>query len=142
MINSKMIAENIDNITYHNIFISESNKNTTNNFIKIFYSNNIFFLNSIYIKLEINNLKFHNNKILFDSIYNIEKIKNLESFILNNVNTNKEPVFKLTNLLDNNILKYGYEIYKYNILKISGIWETTENYGITFKILESNKTII
>ncbi len=137
-----MIAEDIDNITYHNIFISESNKNTTNNFIKIFYSNNIFFLNSIYIKLEINNLKVNNNKIMFDSIYNIEKIKNLESFILNNVNINKEPILKLTNLLDNNILKYGDQIYKHNILKISGIWETNDNYGITFKILEHNKIII
>lgn len=136
-----MIAENIDNIKYHNIFISESNKNTTNNFIKIFYSNNFFFLNSIYIKLEINNLKLNNNKIMFDNIYNIEKIKNLESFILNNVNINKEPIFKLTNLLDNNILKYGDQIYKYNILKISGIWETNDNYGITFKILEHNKII-
>lgn len=137
-----MIAEEIDNITYHNIFISESNKNTTNNFIKIFYSNNIFFLNSIYIKLEINNLKVNNNKIMFDSIYNIEKIKNLESFILNNVNINKEPILKLTNLFDNNILKYGDQIYKHNILKISGIWETNDNYGITFKILEHNKIII
>ena len=136
-----MIAEDIDNISYHNIFISESNKNNTNNFIKIFYSNNLFFLNSIYIKLKINNLKVNNNKIIFDEIYNIEKIKNLESFILDNVNINKEPIFKLTNLFDNNILKYGDEIHKYNILKISGIWETNENYGITFKIIEYNNTI-
>ena len=48
-----MIAENIDNIQYYNIFISESNKNNIN-FIKIFYSNNIF-LNSIYINLNIVN---------------------------------------------------------------------------------------
>nr|UZT28927.1 hypothetical protein [Nucleocytoviricota sp.]UZT29275.1 hypothetical protein [Nucleocytoviricota sp.] len=136
-----MIAEDIDNISYHNIFISESNKNNTNNFIKIFYSNSIFFLNSIYIKLKINNLRVSNNKIIFDNLYNIEKIKNLESFILNNVNINKEPILKLTNLFDNNILKYGDEIHKYNILKISGIWETNENYGITFKIIEYDDTI-
>lgn len=136
-----MIAEDIDNISYHNIFISESNKNNTNNFIKIFYSNSILFLNSIYIKLKINNLRVNNNKIIFDNLYNIEKIKNLESFILNNVNINKEPILKLTNLFDNNILKYGDEIHKYNILKISGIWETNENYGITFKIIEYDDTI-
>ena len=64
MINSKMIAENIDNITYHNIFISESNKNTTNNFIKIFYSNNLIFLNSIYINLHLTNLKIQNNNFV------------------------------------------------------------------------------
>lgn len=133
-----MIAENINNIQYHNIFISESNKNNTNNFIKIFYSNNIFFLNSIYIKLELSNLKIQNNKIIFDNLYNVEKIKNLESFILNNVSINKEPILKLSNMLDNNILKYGDELYKFNILKISGIWETNDNYGITFKIIESN----
>lgn len=136
-----MIAEDIDNILYHNIFISESTKNNTNNFIKIFYSNSIFFLNSIYIKLKINNLRVSNNKIIFDNIYNIEKIKNLESFILNNVNINKEPILKLTNIFDNNILKYGDEIHTYNILKISGIWETNENYGITFKIIEYDDTI-
>ena len=130
-----MIAEEIDDILYHNIFISESNKNNINNFIKIFYSNNIFFLNSIYIHVKPQNLKIYNNKIIFDKLPNIEKIKNLESFILNNVNIKKEPVYKLSNLLDNNILKYGDQIYKYNILNISGIWETNDNYGITFKIL-------
>ena len=132
-----MIAEDIQNIEYHNIFISGSNKNNLNNFIKIFYSNNILFLNSIYIKLNIKNLKIQNNKIIFDSISNVDKIKNLEFFILNNVKCpNKEPLFKLSNLLDNNILKYGDKIYNYNILKISGIWETNDNYGITYKILE------
>lgn len=137
-----MIAEEVDNISYHNIFISESNKNNTNNFIKIFYSNNIFFLNSIYIKLNLTNIRVNNSKIIFDTIYNIEKIKNLESFILNNININKEPILKLSNLFDNNILKYGDKIHKYNILKISGIWETNENYGITFKIIEYDDFII
>lgn len=132
-----MIAENIDNIEYYNIFISESNKNN-NNFIKIFYSNNIFFLNSIYINLNAVNIKLCNNKIIFDSLYNYEKIKNLELFILNNVNINKEPILKLSNLLDNKILKFGEELFNHYILKISGIWETNENYGITFKILEYN----
>lgn len=132
-----MIAENIDNIEYYNIFISESNKNN-NNFIKIFYSNNIFFLNSIYINLNAVNIKLCNNKIVFDSLYNYEKIKNLELFILNNVNINKEPILKLSNLLDNKILKFGEELFNHYILKISGIWETNDNYGITFKILEYN----
>lgn len=132
-----MIAENIDNIEYYNIFISESNKNN-NNFIKIFYSNDIFFLNSIYINLNLVNTKLYNNKIIFDSLYNYEKIKNLESFILNNININKEPILKLSNLLDNKILKFGEELFNHYILKISGIWETNDNYGITFKILEYN----
>ena len=132
-----MIAENIDNIQYYNIFISESNKNN-NNFIKIFYSNNIFFLNSIYINLNAVNIKLCNNKIVFDSLYNYEKIKNLELFILNNVNINKEPILKLSNLLDNKILKFGEELFNHYILKISGIWETNDNYGITFKILQYN----
>lgn len=137
-----MIAEDIDKIQYHNIFISGSNKNNLNNFIKIFYSNNILFLNSIYIKLDIKNLKIQNNKILFDNISNKEKIKNLEAFILNNVKCkNKEPLLKLSNLLDNNILKFGDKIYNYNILKISGIWETNDNYGITYKILEYNNML-
>ena len=132
-----MIAENIDNINYYNIFISESNKNN-NNFIKIFYSNNTFFLNSIYINLNITNIKLSNNKIIFDTLYNCEKIKNLELFILNNININKQPILKLSNLLDSKILKFADELFNYYILKISGIWETNENYGITFKILEYN----
>ena len=136
-----MIAEEIDNICYHNIFISESNKNNSNNFIKIFYSNNLFFLNSIYINLHLTNLKIQNNRIIFENLYNIEKIKNIESFILNNININKDPIMKLANILDNNILKFGNEIFKHNILKISGIWETNDNYGITFKILEYNDLI-
>ena len=135
-----MIAEEIDNIQFHNIFISESNKNN-NNFIKIFYSNNIVFLNSIYIRLHLTNLKISNNKINFEHLYNSDKIKNIEYFILNNINIDKKPVYKLTSILDNKNLKYSNEIKNYYILKISGIWETQDSYGITFKILEYNNTI-
>ena len=135
-----MIAEEIDNIQFHNIFISESNKNN-NNFIKIFYSNNIVFLNSIYIRLHLTNLKISNNKINFDDLYNSDKIKNIEHFILNNINIDKKPVYKLTSILDNKNLKYSNEIKNYYILKISGIWETQDSYGITFKVLEYNNTI-
>jgi hypothetical protein len=124
-----MIAENIDDIKLYNIFISESNKNN-NNFIKIFYSNNILFLNSIYIKLHLTNLKICNNKLTFENLYNIDKIKNIETFILKNVDTQKQPIYKLSNILDNKYLKFSNEIYKYYILKISGIWETNDSYGI------------
>ena len=130
-----MIAEDIDNIEFHNIFISESNKNN-NNFIKVFYSNNIVFLNGIYIKLNLKNLKISNNKLNFENLYNVEKIKNIEYFILNNITTHKQPVYKLSNILDSKNLKYGDEIKNYYILKISGIWETQDSYGITFKILD------
>jgi hypothetical protein len=132
-----MIAEEIDNIQFHNIFISESNKNN-NNFIKIFYSNNIVFLNSIYIRLHLTNLKISNNKINFEHLYNSDKIKNIEHYILNNINIYKKPVYKLASILDNKNLKYSNEIKNYYILKISGIWETQDSYGITFKILEYN----
>ena len=135
-----MIAENIDDIKLYNIFISESNKNN-NNFIKIFYSNNILFLNSIYIKLHLTNLKICNNKLTFENLYNIDKIKNIETFILKNVDTQKQPIYKLSNILDNKYLKFSNEIYKYYILKISGIWETNDSYGITFKIIEYNNII-
>lgn len=135
-----MIAEDIDNIQFHNIFISESNKNN-NNFIKIFYSNNILFLNSIYVKLELTNLKIYNNKVNFENLYNIDKIKSIESFILNNISTHKQAILKLSNILDNKNLKYSDEIYNHYILKISGIWETHDSYGITFKILEYNNII-
>lgn len=135
-----MIAEDINNINYYNIFISESNKNN-NNFIKIFYSNKYFFLNSIYVKLNLTNLKINNNKIFFDNLENLEKIKNLEEFILNNINIRKKPIYKLSNLLDNKFLKYGENINNYNILKISGIWETNDNYGITFKVIDFNNII-
>lgn len=136
-----MIAEDIENINYYYIFISESNKNINNNFIKIFYSNNILFLNSIYVNLYINNLKIVNNKIMFDNINNIDKIKNLEFFILETINIKKQPIYKLKQLFDNNILKYSTELYNYYILKISGIWETNDSYGITFKIIEYNYII-
>lgn len=135
-----MIAEDINNINYYNIFISESNKNN-NNFIKIFYSNKYFFLNSIYVKLNLTNLRINNNKIFFDNLENLQKIKNLEQFILNNINIKKKPIYKLSNLLDNKFLKYGENINNHNILKISGIWETNDNYGITFKVIDFNNII-
>lgn len=135
-----MIAEEIDNVQFHNIFISESNKNN-NNFIKIFYSNNIVFLNSIYIRLHLTNLKICNNKISFEDLYNSNKIKDIEYFILNNINIIKKPIYKLSNIIDNKVLKYSNEIKNYYILKISGIWETHDSYGITFKVLEYNNLL-
>ena len=83
------------------------------------YSNSFVTLNSIHIRLSCN----------IDSIIDIEKM------LLNNYVLNKTPIFNA---------KYKLNQYSINginsnnsIIKISGIWETDNEYGLTFKIYYS-----
>ena len=77
----------------------------------------------------------------------IDKIAIIENYILNLIASNKNKIFKITELLSNGFIKYcsneiNNNVYFNNmhdnkslILKISGLWETKENIGVTFKII-------
>ena len=121
----------------------------------------LFSLNGIYIIFNFKNIQkiIQNNKIktTFDlnnsyNLQNINFIKKLEDDLLNN-NTikNKKPYFKLKDQIiqgnlkntNNNYIENKNLHYKNNeedfILKISGIWESEMEYGLTYKILETKK---
>jgi len=150
------IYETIENFDINNIFYLDPIKNTVidnSNFIRILYSNDLLTLNGIYILLDFNNLSIINNnnriKYNIDTISNkhiIDFIKNLEKNILDNsIINNKIQCNKLTDLLSNGCIKNisnSFSDTKYTnkfILKISGIWESDIEYGLTYKILDIDK---
>lgn len=160
-----MICENLKTIDYDAIIINEPIKNSVlqyNYFYKLLYSTNIVVLTSIFTLFELNNVIIENDKALFnkntinDSVFN--KLNHLEEYVLNLINTSKTKTYKFKELHENQYFKYSlgddidkFDNYKYVnlldgknskfILKISGIWESKDNIGLTFKIIIANKCI-
>jgi hypothetical protein len=160
-----MICENLKSLDYNAIIINEPIKNSVlqyNYFYKLLYSTNIVVLTSIFILFELNNVILENDKALFnknttnDNVFN--KLNQLEEYLLNLINNSKTKLYKFKELHENQYFKYSLfdDIEKFNnykyvntldeknnkfILKISGIWESRENIGLTFKIIIANKYI-
>jgi len=160
-----MICETLKTIDYDAIIINEPIKNSVlqyNYFYKLLYSTPIVVLTSIFVLFELNNVIIENDRALFnrntinDNVFN--KLNQLEEYILNLINNSKTKLYKFKELYENQYFKYSlcddidkFNNYKYVntldaknnkfILKISGIWESKENIGLTFKIIITNKYI-
>ena len=160
-----MICEDLKTIDYDAIIINEPIKNSVlqyNYFYKLLYSTPLVVLTSIFTLFELNNVILENDKATFnkntinDSVF--YKLNQLEEYVLNLVNNSKTKLYKFKELQENQYFKYSlcddidkYNNYKYVntldgknnkfILKISGIWESKENIGLTFKIIITNKCI-
>jgi len=118
------------------------------NFIRILYTNSQVALNGIYILIKLNDIvceKYYNKyKCVFDA-YNhsdiIVSLKNIEENLLKKINIkNKTCQCKINEQLKNGIIKIfndiGSKPNAFFILKISGIWETLSNYGLTYKFVK------
>jgi hypothetical protein len=134
-------------------------------FIKLIYSNNDIILNGIYLdlKLKIKSKDFFYKKIRFNFNYddNANLINNLikiEKNILSTYNSTKKhklvvekifrenfiKVYPLFNNNSNNIIgeltqeklrELDHSRFNNLVFKISGLWETSSEVGLTFKIL-------
>jgi len=117
-------------------------------FIRIIYSTPLFVSNGINICIHFNDIvteKYYNKYKCSFNIFThkelIENIKSIEETILKNANiTNKIPVCKIYEQFKNGNIKIfteNEEKEKFQIklfmLKISGIWITDTQYGITYK---------
>ena len=144
------IVKRLDQFDENDVYFCEPIKNTVMinaNFIRIFYSNQLFTLNGIYLCIPIYDFhveKYYNKyKCMFNgSVYAkiIQKIKQIEEFILNKLNIkNKIAQYKIYNQLKSNFLKVFQENQINSdstiLLKISGIWENASHYGITHKFI-------
>jgi hypothetical protein len=160
-----MISEKLQDLNYESIIINEPIKNSAvqyNYFYKLLYSTNIVSLTSIFLLFELNHLSFENDKIKFDkSILNnsvFNKLIELEEHVLNLIRDSKNKLFKLKELYENQFFKFALSDdneninnYKYLnelnntnktfIIKISGIWESKESIGLTFKFIKVNKFV-
>ena len=148
-----IIVKRIEQYNENNIFFCEPIKNNImndGNFIRIMYSDNIFTLNGIYLVLNLNvvNCEKYFNK--FKCTFNItadkdiiDNIKNIEEQILKKYNiSNKIPQYKIYEQLKNGNIKLFNDIGNKTsgtfILKIAGIWETLNNYGLTYKFIKAS----
>ena len=138
---------NIDQVNLNEIIFLDPSKNKIirdGSFIKILYSNSYFTMNGIYITFPINysNINKINNKYKITFLYEtnkdlFEKIQTMEINILNKLNIKKYPkylfneIFKNQTILLSNIPQKSEEI----ILKISGIWETNYEFGLSYKFM-------
>lgn len=143
------LVKTIEQYDDNNVFFCEAIKNNIINdgsFIRILYSNNIMVLNGIFLLVNLNNTKcekyYNKYKCLFNVLTHkelIEKIKLIEENILKKYKTNKTPLQKIYEQIKCGYIKVFSEIEnKINtqfILKISGIWETPNNYGLTYKFV-------
>lgn len=146
------IILDINDFNINNIFFQESIKNTVisnSKFIRIYYSNSILSINLIFIKIPITIISYEKFYNKYKCVINLNKdtshiktLINIEKEILNKININKIKNYDIyknlyssnINLFINNINKYNI-ISNYIIIKISGIWETENDCGITYKFI-------
>jgi hypothetical protein len=144
----KLVTIHPEYITKEYIYFNEPIQNNIINesrYIRILYSTPIIVFNGIHvlINLSIDNIERQYNKnILY---YNIEKnteaissIKKIEKIILKKYNSVKAPSYNLSELLDSGVIRLFTDFTEKKkvmniILKISGLWENDETYGVTYK---------
>lgn len=146
------IVKDIDQYNENNIYFCEPIKNNIMNegtFIRILYSTNNVVLNGIYLLISLNDIvcdKYYNKyKCIFNTNVHknmIDSLKIIEENILKKIEIkNKIPQLKIYEQLKNGNIKLFNEVNKLScsfILKISGIWETHNNYGLTYKFIKIN----
>lgn len=153
------IAIPIDQFTINNIFFQEAIKNTImtdSNFFRIIYSDALMMLNGIcleftlpiiYIDKSFNKFKCNFDKQLNHTL--IQVICKAEYDILakcSEKNTNKIPIYRVSNQLRNGVIKVlnlsptinntTINVNKKFIIKISGIWSNDFEYGLTYKFTQ------
>jgi hypothetical protein len=144
------IVKTIEQYNEDHVYFCDPIRNNIMNegtFIRIMYSTPLFVLNGIYLLIYINHIsidKYYNKfKCTFDvNQYRdiIEKLYIIEDGILKKCNIRgKLPQYKIYEQLKNgNIKIFSDSIEKINnnfLLKIAGIWETENEYGLTYKFM-------
>jgi hypothetical protein len=132
------------------LFFCEPIKNNVmneGNFIRILYSSDIMILNGIYLLINLTDItceKYYNKYKCNFNIYNhkeiIESIRIIEEEILKRYKTDKIHSHKIFEQLKSGHIKLFNDVGNLTsssfILKISGIWETQTNYGLTYKFIK------
>jgi len=156
-----MICEPLESINYEFIILNEPVKNSVvqyNYFYKILYSTDILVLTSIFTIFELTNFVLENDNITFSKNNNnfdvFNKLIALEEYLLKLLNSHKTKVYKFKEIYDNKTFRFVFNEYnemldnnvnimtiknKLFILKISGLWESKESIGLTFKFIIVNK---
>jgi hypothetical protein len=148
----------LERFSINEVFFLETKENTVMNgtFIKIIYSTPYFTLNTLFLDFPfiLNTNVFNGNQYLVFNFTDennvfIDKFQQIEYEILQqylemNESHNlelikKRPNYMIYKQLKNGIIKYYHYSNNYNLkyyMKISGIWETDKEYGLTFKVIQ------
>jgi hypothetical protein len=146
------LVKSIEQYNHKNTFFCEPVKNnimSDGSFIRILYSTQHFMLNGIYLLVNFNDItceKFYNKYKCNFNILNhkdiIDNLKIIEEDLLKKYKTNKIPSYKIYEQMKTGYIKLFIDVGNRShcsfILKISGIWETQYNYGLTYKFLKVN----
>ena len=147
------IVKKIEQYDENNIFFCDPIKNNVmieGNFIRILYSTNCVTFNGIYLLITLNDITCEKYYTKYRCNFSvtlhkdiINNIKNIEENLLKKHEiSNKIPQHKIYEQLKNGNFKIFNNIDNIHvcsfILKISGIWETTNNYGLTYKFIKIN----
>jgi hypothetical protein len=147
------IVKRIDQYDENNVFFCEPIKNNVmneGNFIRILYSTYNVVFNGIYLLITLNDIsceKYYSKyRCNFSVPYHkdiIDNLKIIEEDLLKKYDIpDKIPQYKIYEQLKNGNLKIFTDVGNKNmssfILKISGIWETQYNYGLTYKFIKVN----
>jgi len=147
------IVKKIEQYDENNIFFCEPIKNnviTEGNFIRILYSTICVTFNGIYLLITLNDITCEKYYTKYKCNFNvtlhkdiINNIKNIEENLLKKYEiNNKTPQYKIYEQLKNGNFKIFTDIDNTHVcsfvLKISGIWETHNNYGLTYKFIKFN----
>ena len=139
-----------DDFHLSNIFYQEKVKNTVMDnsiFLRVNYSNELFILNGIFIKFNLNlqtiEKSFNKFKCFFDiKMHNdiVVKFSSIEKHMMEKCNSvHKTPIYRISEQLNNGFVKIFNETdckeTNNFILKIYGIWETECEYGLTYKFI-------
>ena len=146
------LVTSLEQYNNNNLFFCEPIKNniiSEGNFIRILYSTNTVTLNGVYIFINLFNIiceKYYNK---YKCLFNIEThkpiidgLKIVEEEILKKYKTTKIPLFKIYEQVRSGYIKVFSDVNNQQnnnfVLKISGIWETQYNYGLTYKFIKVN----
>lgn len=147
------IAKRIDQYDNNFVMLCDPIKNnimSEGNFIRILYSTPNITLNGIYIVITLNNITcekyFSKYRCFFNTLLHkelLDRLQIIEENILSKYRTiDKIPQYKIYEQIKNGNIKIfndvGNKSVCHFILKISGIWETQNNYGLTYKFIKVN----
>ena len=146
------LVKSIEQYNHDNVVFCDPIKNNIMNdgyFIRILYSTGIMTLNGVYLLINLSDIvceKYYNKFKCTFNVFNhkeiIENLKLIEEDILKKYKTDKIPSYKIYEQIKCGYIKIYSDIDNNSntsfILKISGIWETQTNYGVTYKFLKIN----
>jgi len=146
------LVKSIEQYNHNNVVFCDPIKNNImndGNFIRILYSTGIMTLNGVYLLINLSDIvceKYYNKFKCTFNVFNhkeiIENLKLIEEDLLKKYKTDKIPSYKIYEQIKCGYIKIYSDIDNNSntsfILKISGIWETQTNYGVTYKFLKIN----